>query len=108
MRTTVTFEAPGVEPKVFDGGTAAPELQAVLVDGLRAQGVTAAPAGNAILARDNGNTIDVFVAYRGADFLVGVSKHGDDALANRVRAALDAAIRAIPDVRAVVWHEENP
>lgn len=107
MRAAVTFEAPGLEPKKFDGGTDAPELLAKLVAGLRARGVEAEVRGATLIARADGREIDVFAAYRGADFLVGVQWLGDDTLAKKVRDALDATIREVPDVRAINWYQEE-
>jgi hypothetical protein len=107
MRAAVTFEAPGLEPKKFDGGTDAPELLELLVLGLRAHGLAPELSGTTLTVRVDAQVIDVFAAYRGADFLVGMSRPGDDAPARQVRDAIDATIRALPDVRTINWYEEK-
>jgi hypothetical protein len=106
MRAAVTFEAPGLEPKKFDGGTDAPELLEALVLGLSAHGLAPVLSGSTLTVRVDGEEITVFAAYRGADFLVGVARPAGDAPAKQVRDAIDATIRALPDVRAIAWYEE--
>jgi len=108
MRASVTFQAPSLEPKTFDGDPDAPSLCEALIEGLRGRGLAASRRGQLLMVEEEGRAIDVFVAYRGADFLVGIARLGDDALAVRVRDGLDATIRAIPDAAAIEWHEETP